>query len=381
MIHTSYRLKGGEDAVFGLEQDLLRKNHIVNTLHFQNKNGFAGAIQFLISIWNVSSNSIIKKKIKSFSPDIIHLHNWHFAIGPLVIRGIHKLKIPLVLTLHNFRLICPSGTLFHNNKLYLGSLTKNFAWNAVQDKVYRNSYFQTFWLAFVVWLHKKIGTWQMVDTYVCLSEFMVDFFCNSALNVNKTKFVIKPNFSKKPKELKKLKRGSHFLFIGRLVEEKGIRCLLNAFKNSNETIKIAGDGPLKSLVEKYSLEFNNINYIGFLPKQKLSEELQQASALIFPSIWYEPFGLTITEAFSNRCAVIASNIGAPKSTVKNDVNGLHFRYNETEDLEKALKKWKSLSDVEKEIFRQNAFKTYQEQYSVKIQSDLIDSIYKNIIKE
>lgn len=380
LIHTSYQLKGGEDAVFKLEKDLLSKKHVVETLHFQNKTKISGAIQFLTSIWNLRKNGIVKKKIKSFSPDIIHLHNWHFAIGPLVIRGIKKQGIPLVVTLHNFRLICPSATLFHNKKRYLHSLKQNFPWKAVQDKVYRNSYFQTFWLALVVWFHKKKGTWQMVDRYICPSSFMVDLFCDSTLDLNREHFFVKPNFSESTKIKSTLKPKEHFLFVGRLAEEKGIKCLLEAFKNSKEKIKIVGDGPLKEMVEQYSLAHNNISYLGFLSKERISDELQQANALIFPSIWYEPFGLTITEAFSNKCAVIASNIGAPKTLIEDTINGFHFKYGNSEDLHRVIEKWKNLPESQRKKIKEGAYQSYQTKFSIKSQELLLNDIYNKTLK-
>jgi glycosyltransferase involved in cell wall biosynthesis len=381
LIHTSYQLKGGEDIVFDLEKNVLSDIHQVETLHFRNKNGIFGALEFLTSIWNFKKNSIVKKKIESFSPDIIHIHNWHFATGPLIIRGIKKKKIPVVLTLHNFRLICPSATLFNNKELFTESLKQNFPWSAVQNKVYRNSILLTFWLAIIVWFHKRIGTWRMVNAFICPSPFMVDLFNLSTLNIEKNKFVVKPNFSEEFKKNVSIKPKKHFLYVGRLSEEKGINVLLQAFKNTNEILKIIGTGPLKKLVEESSLEYKNIIYLGFLSKEEVALQMQQANALIFPSIWHEPFGLAIIEAFSNNCAVIASNIGAPKILINNGENGVHFDFNNPKDLVKALQTWNSFSDLKKEKFRLNAYNYYRENYSIESHNIFIDQFYNIILKQ
>ena len=290
------------------------------------------------------------------------------------------MKIPLVITLHNFRLICPSGTLFYQKELFTASIYKDFPFKAVKNKVYRNSYVQTFWLAFVNWFHKKIKTFKKVDAFICPSPFMIDFFKKSTLNIDENKFFVKPNFSEKPEKPEKLNRKNDFLYVGRLTEEKGIICLLEAFKNSNNVIRIVGKGPLKSLVEDFALKYKNINYLGFLSKEEIILEMQQANALIFPSVWYEPFGLTITEAFSNKCAVFASNIGAPKTLVVHGENGFHFDVNNSSDLIKTLQNWNNFNDFEKQQIRLNAYKSYQENYTAQKHKNFINEFYKSILK-
>ena len=126
-IHSQYLQFGGEDTVVEQEVKLLNNKHRVETLFFKNTGGLNGFFQFLFSIWNIKNARIVKKKIKEFKPDVVHIHNLHFATGPLIIRTIKKLEVPLVLTIHNYRLLCPSATLMHNNTLYLKSVKKNLA--------------------------------------------------------------------------------------------------------------------------------------------------------------------------------------------------------------------------------------------------------------
>src|SRR5690606_15791291 len=184
VIHTNYTQRGGEDTVVEQEMELLKNNYVVDFLCFKNNPGIKGLFQFLISIWNIKSSKIVKKKIKDFNPDVIHLHNWHFASGPIIIRTAKKLGVSVVHTLHNYRLICPSGTLFYRDSLFLDSMHKTFPWKAVQKKVYKNSTALTFWLAFIVWFHKMIGTWKMIDKYICLTASSFKLFTSSGLNIN-----------------------------------------------------------------------------------------------------------------------------------------------------------------------------------------------------
>jgi glycosyltransferase involved in cell wall biosynthesis len=351
LIHSHYQLQGGEDAVVEQELELLQKHHEVSVLYFQNQGGLQGALQFIRSLWNSSTARKVRQRIGEFQPDVVHVHNWHFALGPLVFREINRLNIPIVHTVHNYRLLCPSAILLHHGKLFTASLQQSFPWNAVGKKVYRSSIVLTFWLAFVVWFHKKIGTWQKIDSYVCLTPFAAELFQQSNFGVSKERFTVKPNFRKVPIVDSTIDKESHFLFIGRLSEEKGIEVLLEAFKELPFLIKIAGEGPFKELVEEASKQFSNIRYLGNLSSEEVLAELQKTQALIFPSVWFEGMPMTVIEAFSVGTPIIASNVGAMSSMIFNGSNGFHFDLGNIKDLKENITKFDMLSDSEKKTNR------------------------------
>lgn len=381
LIHTAYKFKGGEDTVVEQEIDLLKEKHEVKVLFFQNVGGLKGALQFLFSIWNRRAVHKVKVAIQEFKPDVVHIHNWHFALGPLVFRVIHSLRIPVVHTVHNYRLLCPSGILLHKGQLFTDSLKQSFPWKAVLKKVYRSSVVQTFWLAFIVWFHKKIGTWKKIDSYVCLTPFAVDLFQESNFGVEKKQFSVKPNFTTSPEIRQSFEKENHFLFIGRLSEEKGIEILLKAFKELPFLLRIAGDGPLKSHVVQATSNYSNISYIGNLTNIEVGLELGKAQALIFPSVWYETFGLVNIEAFSIGTPVLASKIGAPQSLIIDGYNGYHFEAGNEKNLKEVVLKFNSLSETEKNQMSHNAFESYKFNYSPKLQLDYFESIYDKVLKK
>jgi glycosyltransferase involved in cell wall biosynthesis len=381
LIHTHYQLQGGEDAVVEQELEFLKQHHDVEILRFQNRSGWKGALQFLISIWNIDAAKKSSKKVRDFQPDIVHVHNWHFAMGPLAFRVINRMGIPLVHTVHNFRLLCPSAILLNEGKLFTKSLKEPFPWSAVRNKVYRSSVAQTFWLGLVVWFHKKIGTWKKIDSFVCLTPFAVDLFQQSNFGVSKEQFSIKPNFTRIPEISQSIKRGEHFLFIGRLSEEKGIDILLHAFKELPFSLKIAGDGPLKEQVVNATKEWSNISYLGNLSNNKVIEELRKAQALIFPSVCYETFGLVNIEAFVNHTPVIASNIGAPQSLIRDGYSGFLFEPGKAGHLMEVIFKFNTLSAIEKEKMGANAFESYQSNYTPELQEHYFESIYNQVLKK
>lgn len=381
LIHTAYKFKGGEDAVVKQEIALLQERHEVKVVLFQNQGGWQGAVQFLAFIWNVKTAQMVKNAIREFQPDVVHIHNWHFALGPLVFRVIHTFGIPVVHTVHNYRLLCPSAILLHKGQLFTDSLQRSFPWKAVQKKVYRFSAAQTFWLAFVVWFHKQIGTWKKIDSYVCLTPFAVNLFQESNLGVAKNCFTVKPNFTAAPDMFESMSKENHFLFIGRLSEEKGIATLLNAFKDLPFLLKIAGDGPLKTAVVQAAKKYSNINYLGNLTTKEVAIELCKAQALIFPSIWFEGMPMTLLESLSTSTPIIASNIGAMTSLIIDGYNGFHFEPGNVTNLQEVVSKFNSLSETKKNKMGQNAFGNYQSHYAPELQLDYFETLYNTVLKK
>lgn len=381
LIHTHYQLHGGEDAVVEQELQLLKQLHNIEILYFQNKGGWNGALQFLGSLWNIYAARTVRQKIQEFQPDLVHVHNWHFAMGPLAFREINRLNIPIVHTVHNYRLLCPSAILLHKGSLFTNSLRESFPWKAIQNKVYRSSTLQTFWLAFIVWFHKKIGTWGKIDSYVCLTPFAVDLFQQSNFGVSRERFAIKPNFTALPQIVLTSEREKYFLFIGRLSKEKGIATLLAAFKQLPFTLKIAGDGPLKEQVINAVNQFSNIVYLGNLTKTEVTTTLQKAQALIVSSVCYEGMPMTILEAFSTGTTVMASNLGAMKSLIVDGYNGFHFEPGNANNLKKSVVKFNALSLFEKKQMGVNAYENYLDCYSPELQQSYFDTIYNKVLKK
>jgi glycosyltransferase involved in cell wall biosynthesis len=380
LVHTYYKIRGGEDATFEQEDKLLRENNDVETVVYHNNTGIKGFFQFLFSVWNVAAAKKLIKRIKSFQPSVIHIHNWHFAAGPAIIRAAKQHNIPVVITLQNFRLLCPSASLMNGEKLFLDSIHQNFPWTAVKKGVYRNSILQTFWLAFVVWFHKKTGTWKKVDRFIVLTPFAQNLFLHSSLGLSKKQLVIKPNFINLPVLENKPAR-SGFLFAGRLTEEKGIKILIEAFSKTTIPIKIAGEGPLLDFVKNAMQNNPNIQYVGRLNNRSLINAMASCEALIFPSVWYEGMPITILESFATATPVIASNLGAMQFMIEHNYNGLHFAQGSVEDLLDKVFLWQSFSEKQKQEMGQNAFQSYIQQYTAEKNKQLLTDIYTEIISK
>lgn len=380
VVHTYYKLKGGEDSVVANEIELLRAAGTeVEQLSFSNSG--STLLKLLQVPFNYSSYRKTLQKLREFKPDVVHIHNLHFSGSASVVYAINKLHIPMVMTLHNYRLLCPSGSLYHNNDFFLDSLQPGFAWQAVKQGVYQNSKAITFWIAASMYLHERLGTWGKINQFLVLGEHSRQLFSHSKFGQFADRIVVKPNFCFAPSnDLETVTPclGSSYLYVGRLTEEKGLPVLLKAFATSGYQLDIVGTGPLEEMVKEYSRNHANIHFHGAQPQEKVYEMLEAAAALIFPSVWYETFGMVVIEAFSRGVPVIASDLGNIRNLVEDGVNGLRFRSGDYEDLSSKVQYFEQLPAALREEFCENARQSYLRQYSPEANAVQLMKLYRNI---
>jgi len=378
IIHTYYKLKGGEDSVVENEMELLRSNGLtVELLSFSNSGNTLLKLAQLP--FNFSSYRQTKAKIASFKPDVVHIHNLHFSGSAAVVYAVKNTGTPLVMTLHNYRLLCPSGSLFHNNTLFMDSISPGFPWLAVKEGVYQNSSLITFWISLSMYLHHKIGTWKRVDRFISLGIHSKELFSDSALQPYADRLVVKPNFVYPGPDTIPDIQSSYYLYVGRLTEEKGLKVLLAAFAENQLPLVIVGTGPLADVVTEYAAKYKNITFKGEQKKKQIVDLLDHAKALIFPSLWYETFGMVVIEAFSRGIPVITSNHGNMKNLVTDQYNGLTFNVGSSEDLSKTVTEFEQMDRSKKNVFRQNARTTYVSNYSPERNFQQLLDIYKAAI--
>jgi len=380
VLHTFYKRSGGEDTVVLNEVKLLQNNgHEVELLQFDNSQ--ATLLKLIFLPFNIKSFIRTKRKIRSFRPDVVHIHNMHFAASPSVIYAAHSLKIPVVLTLHNYRLLCPSASLFFNGKIFLESLSSGFPWKAVKIGAYKNSTLLTFWLAFANYIHQELKTYNKVNAFIVLGVHSKELFASSNFQVSPEKFIVKPNFTESVKSNFFSEEDKYFLFVGRLTEEKGIETLLNAFSKTGTKLKIVGSGPLEPMVLNAIRNNSNIEYLGQQPAGNIAQLLEHAEALIFPSRWFETFGMVLIEAFSKSIPVIASALGNIENIVTSGKNGLTFEAGNDQDLRLKIDYYKNLPPEVKERYKKIARETYENTYSPLANYNQLIKIYNDAINK
>ncbi|WP_160068598.1 glycosyltransferase family 4 protein [Sphingobacterium bovisgrunnientis] len=379
VVHNYYQHKGGEDVVFHQEVEALKKDHQVETITFQNRKGLQGLVQFALYPWNIFAAAKILRKAREFRVDIVHIHNLHYAIGPLVIRRLHQSGFKMVNTLHNYRLLDPSATLFAHDEIFLDTIDKEFPWKSVKMKSLDNSFFKTFWVAFTYYLHKKLGTWKQINKYLVFSKFMKTLILKSSKNIEENQIALKVN-AIEPTALKNHTESNSFVFIGRLSIEKGIKTLLVAFVDRPDyNLEIYGDGPLIEEVKNTANNSNNIQYRGFQNKEVLNQALASSQALIVPSVWFEGMPMTVLEAYAAGTPVIASKIGVLDEMIINGETGFHFAPGEVESLITILDKFSGLSDQSKQVISKNCIKEYNKKYTLENNIKSLEMIYTTVL--
>lgn len=384
LIHNFYRHPGGEDVAFRSEADLLRsKGHQV--FEFTENNSKLSREHMLKAatnaVWSRESYHNIRNVISRVKPDIAHFHNTFLRISPAAYYACKEAGIPVVQTLHNYRLICPNALLMRNGKVCEECIRKMIPWPGVLYGCWRQSRVQTMVVSTMLAVHRQLRTWtEQVDAYVALTEFGRQKFVQGGIPVEK--IAVKPNFvHPDPGERPFNDKGAFALFVGRLSVEKGIQTLLRAWKSAQHIpLKVVGDGPLRSLMNNDE-QSTGVVFLGRRPRNEIMTLMKESRFLIFPSEWYETFGLSIIESFACGRPVIASRLGAMAEIVEDGHTGLLFEAGSAEDLaEKVIWAWNHPDKMAE--MGQNARSVYLEKYTAeKNYSQLMDIYYRVIVSK
>lgn len=381
LIHNHYLEKGGEDEVVNAEAKLLTEHgHEVIFYEKSNKNieklNFFKKLTFIL--WELNFSKAVYKEIKEIvkihKPDIAHIHNVFVCITPCVYFALKQANVPIVQTLHNYRFFCLKGTFFNKGKICEKCKDKRF-FNAIAKKCWRNSFILSLFLAKLLY---KIGYFlKNIDSYIVLSEFSRNKFIEYGLN--QQKMYLKRNFLD-IEPYGDTRDNNYAVFIGRLVDYKGIETLLEAFRISPSfNLKIIGDGPMSREVRGFASSYSNIEWLGKLNKDSVFEIIKNSSFLIFPSECYETMGMVILESFVFSKPVLAGNLGAVKELVIDGVTGILFESGKSGDLA-AKVSYLFSHNKERIEMGKNANKIYRERFNKQENYQNLMNIYTQTIK-
>lgn len=377
MVHNYYQISGGEDSVVENEKKLLEEygNEVVLYTRKNKEIENYGIVKKILlpfnMIFNVKTYFDIKNIIRKKQIDIVHVHNTMNIISASVYYAAVKMKIPVIQTVHNFRLICPGATLYCNGHICEKCINHSL-FRAVKCGCYRHSKIQTFWCVVNMYLHRLLRIYSKIN-YICLTEFNKKKLL-SLKQVKSENVFVKPNFAVLNTRDVNLKRNNQFVFLGRLDELKGIDFLLDVWKKMNRTapkLIVCGDGPLKEYCEEFiSKNHLNIEMMGFVKHDIANDILSESKAMIIPTKLYEGFPMSIVEAYSVGTPVICPNMGNAGDAVQNGVTGYKYIPDSKDSLIEAIKKCKGMNE--------STFNVYKERYTKDINYKILSTIYNNI---
>ena len=383
-VHSYYTQPGGEDTVFQAETALLRSrgHEVIEYLEFNKKievmNQASVALQ---TLWSYSSYQKLKRFLRETKPDVAHFHNTFPLISPSAYYACQELSIPVIQTLDNQRLICPASSFYREGKLCLDCLGKTPPLPGVLHACYHDSHLHTAVVASMLTLHRWLGTWQTkIDTFLCSTNFYRDLFAQAGFPFDK--IVVMPHFVQQQSQpVSGKKPGDYALFVGRLDPEKGINTLLEAWRLLDFPLKIRGSGRLDEWVREFVRQhsMDNIEFLGRMEEQELSDLIGNARFLIMPSEgYYETFGLVIIEAYSRGVPVVASNIGVTPELVTDKQTGLLFEAANAHDLANKAR-WMWNHPAEASTMGENGLKTYRERFTQKQCYKTLAEVYERLI--
>jgi len=266
---------------------------------------------------------------KSFNPDIVHLNNFNFHLTPSIIDAAYNRGTPMVLTVHDPFLVCPSHTFYNYQTSEICELCKDRKYiHCIKTSCLHGSKARSFMAAVEGWVHHKRKTYDKINRMICPSQFMADKLIE--FGVNPKQITVLHNFAGEAEGRLETDKKDYILYFGRLSKEKGISTLLEVMKATPEIqYVIAGTGPLENLIKEY-LE-PNMRYVGFQTGNALKMLIKGSAFTIYPSEWYENCPMSILESQGYGVPVIGARIGGIPELIREDVDGLLFESGNVED--------------------------------------------------
>ena len=354
------------------------KEYFVENSDMNSKNVFKA----LAVIYSKKNKKAMEKALDDFKPDIVHLNNFQRQLSASIIKPIKKRNIPIVFTAHDLQAICPAIVMLDNEKNICDKCIKGKYINCIKGKCVKNSSLKSLLGAIEgkYYRDNKIYTKQ-INKIITPSEFYKEKLEEDGIKSEKIEAL--HNFIDVDDYNVKIEDEGYALYYGRIIKEKGVLNLIKAFKNiKNYQLYIAGNGPDIEKVKKYikdnKLE-DKIKLLGFLNSDEVKEYVRKARFVVVSSVWYENCPYSVLETLAMGKPIIGSNLGGIPELVKDNENGLIYKYNDIKELKN---KMQELFDNKEEAIRLGkiAKESAKKDFSKELYYNKIMSVYEGVLK-
>lgn len=274
-------------------------------------------------LWSASAAKGLHAVLEAFRPDLVHLHNIYHQLSPSVLRPIVAARLPAVMTLHDYKLACPTYRFLDHGRICEACLPHRF-WSPVLRRCNGGSLSASALNAIEMTIHTASGVYGAVHRFACPSRFLELKMRQGRVFPERLRWI--PNFVDVEAILPKDRPGGGAVYAGRLSHEKGVDVLVDAIATDPRLhLDIAGDGPARLELERRAAARgaqDRIRFHGRLPVRQLRELLRRGSVLVVPSRWYENMPLAVLEGFAAGLPVIASALGGLPELVEDGRDGL-----------------------------------------------------------
>lgn len=373
-----YRRGGAEHHLFDLSELLSGHGHKVlffsmldeanekseYSRYFISQADFASAAnnslrQKIKNIGRMFYSFAARRKIRQLladnEVDLVHLHNIYHHISPSILPTIKERGLPIVMTLHDYKLLCPNYTFYHHGQIHEED-GRGWYFSCVRNKCLNDSFLDSLLVTLEMIFHHKIKSIyeKNVDLFIAPSQFVKDVFVR--FGWDEQKIILLEHFLPLGFEIKdratELPRERKFIYVGRLAPEKGVDKLIKYWvaHRIKATLDVFGDGPLLSDLKLWAKSQKNIVLHGRRDRADIYKNSDKYTAMIVPTEFYEPFGLVVLEAMANGLPIVASGRGALKGLIEKSQAGLIFSWNGANTLEEQLDK------IDNREYRENALR-------------------------
>ncbi len=385
-LHNHHQSLGGAMEVLAHEATLLVSGgHEVQeyTLPPTEQLGLGSVRAGMKAVWNVEACRAVEDHIRTFRPDVVHVHTPFPLMSPAVFRTAKGLGVPTVTTLHSYRYSCIAATCHRDGKICEDCVGKRLKLPGLRHRCYHDSVGASAALTVGLALHRGLGTFhRAVDRFLALTEFSRNLLIRDGIPAHKV--VVKHNSVPDPgvATTSDAPADRYVAFAGRLMDIKGVETMLDAWDRAARQdlrLRVAGDGPLRGLVEERSRRDPSLSYEGWLDEDDVFELMRGADAVLVPSEWYEGGGPLVTlRSLAVGTPVIVSDLENISDYVLQDDAGEEFGVGVPDALAAVLTsvatdpaRWRAR--------RARARRSYERRYSPQVDLPRLEAVYAGVV--
>jgi glycosyltransferase involved in cell wall biosynthesis len=393
MVHNRYRsdAPSGENRVVDEEAALLAEGGHTVELFQVSSDGISAfgltrrALLPAQLVWSPGSRRDLGRAIAAFEPDVVHLHNTFPLLSASVLAATRAAGVPVVATLHNYRLICAGGTLFRDGAVCHDCLGRS-PLPGVRHGCYRESSIMT--VPGATSIVVNTNRWHRdVDTFIVLSEAQRDLFVGEGFPADRV--VVKPNFVRERPAVRSGgppgREPEHILYLGRLAPEKGVSVLRRAWEQHRPAggfrhrLVIAGGGPLADEVRAWAEVDRTVEFVGHRTPEECAALMAGALAVVVPSVWEETFGLVVVEAKAAGVPAVATDHASFPDLIEPGRDGLLVPPGDPAALAEALAGLDAAPD-RAAAMGASARASYEQRYTPEQNLQLLEGIYRRAVR-
>lgn len=371
VVHNGYQIRGGEEAAVERDVAALRDAGVAVELLSVHNSEIETRIDRLRTALEAphAPRGIgrVMAAMAAFRPEVVHVHNTFPLISPGVHAAIRAAGAATVQTLHNYRVICANGMLTRNGHPCEDCVGRS-PYRAVLHACYRGSRIGSLAVARTIDRHRRRRTWHRdVDRFIALTPFAKGRFVADGLPADR--IVVRPNSYPDP-GLPVVQPRAGFLYVGRLVEEKGLAVLAEAARGRAAPVTVIGEGPMMATLAGRP----GLDLVGPRDAAGVRDAMARATAVVVPSLWYEGLPNVVVEAFAAGTPVIASRIGSLADVVEDGVTGLLADPGDARALARAFDRFEAAPDEARHMGAK-ARTAYEDRWTEGVTIDALLAVY------